>query len=345
MQVYLDKIKEIVYDYHRPLTDESILLWINQFDEDDRIFLLNEVINILERTYISESSSESILNEFIDYLSQSYLQIDIEELFNNITFINYQGSQKSQSILLNKLNDLLYITYRRQISYNDYSKKYLLYIDDNLSSGGTFKKDIIELITNVTPAQFVSEDKQIISFFFFLHTFGFSNSKFSLELEYPGILGNRIHSIYLNEIQNNPRINYYNPSPIFNHAYAKDENNPRVHDYLNNLEITRPYTMANRVFAFRPNNLPVTETFFTSAEARDRYERIILNKGLDIIDTIGTCSSSTRPLGFTPPSHQTLGLGSHVFTWRNTSNTCPIVYWWERNGWHPLLPVQNRGQN
>ena len=31
MQMYIAKIKEIVYDYHRPLTDESILKWINQF--------------------------------------------------------------------------------------------------------------------------------------------------------------------------------------------------------------------------------------------------------------------------------------------------------------------------
>ena len=75
------------------------------------------------------------------------------------------------------------------------------------------------------------------------------------------------------------------------------------------------------------------------------YEKIILNKGLDIIERISSCSDSTRPLGFTSPSHQTLGLGSHVFTWRNTSNTCPIIYWWESNGWSPLLPVQNRGQN
>ena len=174
---------------------------------------------------------------------------------------------------------------------------------------------------------------------------GFNNSKFSLEQRFPSTIGNRIHPIYINEIENNPRIHYSNPSPKFNHAYVKDENNPRVHEYLNNLATTRTYPMTNRAFAFRPNNLPVTETFFTSSEARDRYEKIILNKGLDIIDRIGSCSAPTRPLGFTPPSHQILGLGSHVFTWRNTSNTCPIVYWWESNGWHPLLPVQNRGQN
>lgn len=344
MQIYIDRIKEIVHDYHRPLTDESISSWINQFDENDRVFLLEEVINILEKTYISEEFAERILIEFIDHLLENFFQGNIENLFTNVTFLNRQKRYKSQSILLEKLKRLLFDRYHKEITYNDFSMKYLIYIDDNLSSGSTFTRDIRNLICEIDYNLFVQQDKLIIPFFFYLHDWGYSNSKYSLDSLYAGIRS-KIHFISYYQIQNNPRINSFNRTPIFNHAYIKDDQNFRVHMYLDNLVRTRNYSMKNKEFAFRPNNLPVTETFFTSSEARERYEKIILNKGLDIIDRIVTCSDSTRPLGFTPPSHQTLGLGSHVFTWRNTSNTCPIVYWWESNGWHPLLPVQNRGHN
>ena len=345
MQMYIAKIKEIVYDYHRPLTDESILKWINQFDQNDRIDLLSEVVNILEKTYISEESAERILSEFIDHLLLNFFEQNLENLINNSTFLSCQAIYKSQSILLNKLKILFSKRFDAEISFNDLSKKYLIYIDDNLSSGGTFTKDIKKLVEEISWDLFIQQDKRIIPFFFYLHNWGYNNSKYSLNSQYRGIQ-NKINFICHYQIENNPRINAYNREPKFNHAYIKDENDLRVHTYLDNLtNRTRNYQMKNIEYAFRPENLPNTESFFTSVAARDRYEKIILNKGLDIIERISSCSDSTRPLGFTSPSHQTLGLGSHVFTWRNTSNTCPIIYWWESNGWSPLLPVQNRGQN
>jgi hypothetical protein len=72
----------------------------------------------------------------------------------------------------------------------------------------------------------------------------------------------------------------------------------------------------------------------------------LLKKGIEIINSINNISAEgLRPLGMTNPSYKTLGTGTHFFTWRNISNTCPLVFWWETNGWHPLFPVKNRGSN
>ncbi|WP_289114997.1 hypothetical protein [uncultured Psychrobacter sp.] len=102
--------------------------------------------------------------------------------------------------------------------------------------------------------------------------------------------------------------------------------------------------MRNEKIAFRPSNLPVKEEFYSSSQARDRYENILLKKGIELIYNIENITvESIRPLGMTNPSNKTLGTGSHFFTWRNISNTCPIVFWWETNGWYPLFPVKNRG--
>lgn len=344
MQEYINKIKEIVCDYHRPLTDESILSWINQFDESDREFLLKEVVNILEKTYLSENKAKLIIKYFIEQSSKTYGFSSERTFLENVTFLKCQDDIKSQTILINILRDFSKISYDVEISINNLEKKYWIYLDDNLSTGGTFEKNIDNILQNYDKEIFINNDKKILNWFFYIHDWGYKNKSFILITKYPYLKGNLLFS-YIHLIQNNPKINYYNPSPKFNNAYIKDEGNMRVHNYLNNLALNRNYSMTNREHAFRPSNLPKLETFFSSAEARDRYEKIILNKGLDIIDRTNNSSNSTRPLGFTSPSHQTLGLGSHVFTWRNTSNTCPIVYWWEGNGWHPLLPVQNRGQN
>ncbi|REG78219.1 phosphoribosyltransferase-like protein [Algoriphagus antarcticus] len=104
--------------------------------------------------------------------------------------------------------------------------------------------------------------------------------------------------------------------------------------------------MTNEKFAFRNPEYPLKEEFYSSSENRDRYERILLDKGLKIINSISELKAkSLRPLGMTPPSYKTLGKGCHFFTWRNISNTCPIIFWWEANGWYPLFPVKNRGNH
>lgn len=342
MQEYIDKIKEIAYDYHRPLTDENINLWISQFDEEDREFLLSEVVHILDQTYLPEDEAKEILKIFLEGSAEKNNFDNVEDFLDNITFLKCQEVYKSQSILLDYLKDIVLNKYGKTLSINDLSKSYWIYVDDNLSSGGTYYNNIKTKIEEYTKESFFEDNKKIFSWFFYLHDWGYRNVTYRLKQNYN--ITTQLKFSYIQKITNYTKhINYYN-NPKLNCAYIKNYNNQRVINYLDSLPGKLGYDqMYNRDVAFRPDNKPDTESFFSSIDARERYEKIILEKGLDIIDRIEHQGSSTRPLGFTLPSHQTLGLGSHVFTWRNTSNTCPIVYWWESNGWHPLFPVQNRG--
>lgn len=51
--------------------------------------------------------------------------------------------------------------------------------------------------------------------------------------------------------------------------------------------------------AFRPSNLPKTETFFSSAENRIRLEKIFLEKGIELLNKVQTKNPDRRkrPLG------------------------------------------------
>lgn len=95
--------------------------------------------------------------------------------------------------------------------------------------------------------------------------------------------------------------------------------------------------------ACRPVNKPLTETFFSSSENRNRFESILLAKGIWILSQVTKAYKQHRPLGDVSPSYKTYGTGTIFFTWRNISNTCPLVFWWEGHGWHGLFPLQGRG--
>ena len=81
-------------------------------------------------------------------------------------------------------------------------------------------------------------------------------------------------------------------------------------------------------YAFRPENLPTAEKYFTSADNRIRYEHILIEKDIYIISQIqGEVRCNVRPLGFIYPSYKTFGVGSLFFTWRNVPNNAPLVFW------------------
>ncbi len=144
----------------------------------------------------------------------------------------------------------------------------------------------------------------------------------------------------ISEIENIPYKNYFTPDQKFNLIYPlKSSVGEEVLEFVEE-NLNDDYEYRNEKFAFRNVNDPKEENFFSSAEDRIRYEQILLEKGFEIMKSIDHINAnSLRPLGMTNPSNKTLGTGTHFFTWRNVSNTCPIVFWWGSNDWYSLFPA------
>jgi hypothetical protein len=100
-------------------------------------------------------------------------------------------------------------------------------------------------------------------------------------------------------------------------------------------------------YAYRKNNIPIKEQFFSSKSNRIRFENIMLMKGIELLGGVKKLKINHRPLGVTNPTKKIFGTGTLFFTWRNISNTTPIVFWWKITGsdWYPLFPLINRGKN
>ncbi|MCF8308790.1 MAG: hypothetical protein K9I68_07275 [Bacteroidales bacterium] len=356
MDDLIEKIIEIIGNYreednsfyHRlDINKAHVNKWIEQFDEEDREFLLTELLHLLPQSYLSKENTLRILGNEFETLRKDFNYQTVEEFLDETKFLDCQEVGKSQKVFLEFVDEILKDKYNYSIDDCGTGEiKQWLYIDDVLASGGTFREDIMEEIEEFGIEEFKNSKIQIIGSFVILHTWATNNVRFALKNKLGFELNNSLKFYRVAEIDNYPHINYYNPNPEFNHIYPVESDlGKEILEFIEG-SFERDYDMRNEKHAFRNPDYPKKEKFFSSPENRIRYENILLKKGYEIMASIENLSAkSLRPLGMTPPSYKTLGAGSHFFTWRNISNTCPIVFWWEVNGWYPLFPVKNRGNH
>lgn len=354
MEDLIEKVCEIIVDYRKDdigflyrqkMDIPHVKRWVDQFNEADRNFLLSELLHLLPNSYLTKENTLEILGIEFETLRKNFGYESVNDFLFETKFLDCQESGKSQKVFLQFIDDILQREY--DIKLEECGKgqiKHWIYFDDVLASGGTFRNDISIEIENYGIDKFKKSGIVVIASFIILHNWAVNNVSYILNQNYALEQYKSLKFYRVSEIDNNPRINYYNQNPRFNHIFPKK--NKLGEEVLEFIENTteRQHDLRNSEFAFRNENYPQKEEFFSSPENRDRYEQILLEKGFEIIQSIDNLTAkSLRPLGMTLPSNKTLGTGSHFFTWRNVSNTCPLVFWWGTNDWYPLFPVKNRG--
>lgn len=344
-------IASLTSDYHSDyndgfaMTTEHVLDWSNQFEQGDREFVLSEVLHILQQgVYISKDKAKGILWDFVNKAMTFFGYQSIEMFLRETHFISVQGEAKSQTILLSILNDILIekTSYSLEICGTLGVINYI-YLDDVIGSGGKFNYEIHKYISeNNLLNAFKNKEIRILSYFFCIHTWGTGNARYVLKNKFEGenfFLDPKAFPIRSNyTVENN--IKEYNQR--LNLVYPEKSKN-EYDVYIASLD--QATRQADK--AYRRQTQPNKETFFTSKQNRLRIEQIFLDKGIEIINQIQDEESKRkhRPLGKTYPGYKTFGTGTLFFTWRNISNTCPIVFWWDvpAHNWKGLFPLHNRG--
>lgn len=341
-------ICEIVHDYHRgkaKFDTDHVLKWSAQFGNDQQ-FILEELLHVLQHgVYISEAKARELLIRQIDKLAEHFKFKNTPDFLKHVEFLNMQKKYKSQNALLGILDEELRSVY--DIGFEDCgskSKKYALYVDDVLATGGTVFNDCskwlstknVDGITNYDKV--LKDEKLFIVSCFCKHSWGWHNVKWRLKFLFDNdaIMGKvKIQANYT--IQNHPP----DTGQVFNHAYPISQDQSKlVLEFIKKLKADR-----DEKFAFRDMKRPEKEEFFSTKANRIRFENILLNKGIELLNDVKELEENQRPLGMTNPSRKTLGTGTIFFTWRNISNTTPVVFWWEIQGsnWYPLFKLDNRG--
>lgn len=345
MEELADNIATIFHDYHNynnfQFSSSHVMRWVTQFPENDRCFVLEELLHLLGKgIYISEQKGREILYNQVEALGKHYKFRDTFSFLKNVDFLQLQPLHKSQSVLLKLLNEELHNKLGLEIKHcGSNTKQFAIYIDDLLATGGTIFKDIETwLRTNNTDGEtnmqsIVSGKKKLAVSLFCKHNWANVDWRLKCALNEDGILNKIKYQCYY-MIENHPM----NPKSKLNFAYPISSQPPVVQEYLTALPAD--YKAEH---AFRKENTPIVEDFFSSPTNRMRLENVFLLKGIELLQNASQLKPNHRPLGMTPPSYKTLGSGTLFFTWRNISNTTPIVFWWKSADWYPLFPLFHRG--
>lgn len=352
MQETAERIFEILQDYHCDtpetgyrMSAEHIMEWAGQFG-DDAEFILSELLHFLPEIYISKSKAAELLEKRLVRFQTFYKYASMQEFIDNTHFIDSQEAEKSQKEIIPILKQIL--DERYGINYElllDQPKRHYLYFDDVLATGGTVYKGLHNWFSEDNNLDDVlNRQKTIAISLFCYHQLGYENIEWGLMKQFDDRIKNFLPVKFDYVIENKLNTKWVAEKQKLNCVYPIEKQPREVLEYLASLEAGNP-----KVPAFRPANLPFRETFFSSPENRVRFENIVLEKGLELLKKIKKANPDPRkrPLGDTVKSHRTLGTGTLFFTWRNISNTCPVVFWWDVPGhdWIPLFCLRNRGIN
>jgi len=346
-----DLIKDIVAiigDYHHDLgsdfqmNDAHVLGWVNQFDVMDREFILTELLHLLTQDiYVSKKKAKQILLDFIKKACSYFGYDNIEVFLRDTAFLELQPKGKSQDLLLALLDEVLQENY--QVSLNitaTISQKQIIYLDDVLATGKTFRLNMKTYFSeNDNLAKLKEKKIKFLAYFLCLHSWGLNNVRYSLKKDMNDdlfmnkasfkVAGKFIIENNITEI--GQKLNLLYPQ----------HNSDKFDEYLESLNFD------DKKRAYRNDNQPLAEEFFTTPQNRERLETIFMQKGIEIIKMIqeNKLRLNHRPLGKTYPTYRTFGTGTMFFTWRNISNTCPIVLWWDNiaHNWKGLFPLNKRG--
>ena len=150
MQQSIDTIYDIIKDYRNDdgifITKEHIQEWALQFG-DDATFVLREFAHIIGQVYLSKKEGYQYLEAVLDFLQKEYKEHDLELLLQKTCFLRLQPSGKSQHVLVDMLDEIVYAKLNKHIcEYDSYRKVHYIYVDDVLASGKTVADNLISWI-------------------------------------------------------------------------------------------------------------------------------------------------------------------------------------------------------
>lgn len=327
------------------LNEEIITNWINQFEETDKNFILDETAHILEKRYISKDEATQRIDILLNKIKDHYEYKKIENLLTYTKFLKIQPNGKSQHDVMELLENLLTNKYGiDKIDEQPKDIKYILYVDDIMCTGNTAFLDIENCLKrkyeNSTVLEWVKKNKvEIILLFIVSHQYNLKkllNRLINIDKSFDKYLIFTDDKYIVNNDYENSKSELNFIFPIDGSLTAdilklQKQISKNVDQYAkkNGYEVKEEHYV-------RKKGMPKKELLFTSPVNRIKYESIILSKSYGILKKVISAKKNMLPLGYSLPSFKSFGFGTLTFTWRNIPNNSPLVFWYGAH-WHPLF--------
>ena len=350
MDDLIKEIYEIVKDYRADesdpgvrMTPDRIRQWIDQFNLEDQRFILAELKNIFSKQYYSKQKIKDFLKSIVEILSRDYGYENTEVFLEETVFLNLQETNKSQTVLLQLMGEVLQNEFH--FSINDCGsriKKNFIYIDDVLCTGNTVFKEAekwVKQVDDIGERTHLEQLKNGSIRLLFVHVFSHKKNREKTRARFRYKIDENFNDFsqwyLIFEIESEIIMpTGTNQSELVTNDQQEIE--ARVDQYCRNQNFPVP-----EAEFYRSIGQPVAGQFFTSEANRNRFENIILEKGIMILrGTENISTSNLRALGYSLPSHKNFGFGALCFTWRNIPNNSPLVFWYSGGGFFPLFKVR-----
>jgi len=356
MEELIAEVFELIKDYRADellpqvrMSKTRIKRWIEQFDEDDRSFMLTELKKIFGELYCSKAHVKKFLKKVVDRLTKDLGYKSAHDFLKMTIFLDLQSRRKSQKVMLKLLSELLAESYEFNIQEcGTVQKKHFIYIDDILCTGNTLIRDIEDWSgkpyspgkTNLEAIK--DKTSELIFAYIFIHKKNYDKKVIEMRHKIDSSISAN-HKMYrLKSIQNDEK----RADSILDIILPVETDDEQVSDYKAKIiaevdEYTKKYGKNSSEEFFRKTGRPTKETLFTSPENRNRFETILLKKGIEILDRTKTKKKNMRALGYCLPSQKSFGFGTLCLTWRNIPNNTPLVFWYAAGEFYPLF-VKNQ---
>ncbi len=298
------------------MNQEHVHKWISQFSPDTQNIILEETLHILKEWYFPKDKINLFLDKMMDYLKSENENATDEEPMKDIYFWNIQESGKSQSQLVEMLNDRVNQKYGCGIRTGKLmSEKYYVYLDDGLYTGSRLRKDIKRCI------EMIPEGSRIDVIYMIACQSGLDFSKRILE-ELCKTKNIKINILRWREICNNKKIkrhdNGVSYEPIQDCLWpsSKLSKLPEISAYVEKLEEIKGKKV---YYCFRNAGYKYTAGIFSNLVNRDIAEEEFLKKGIAITQNIQE-HKGLYPLGY---SYQSKYQGAKYYT-QFMRNAAPV---------------------
>lgn len=325
-QKLLSAICEVIKDYRagelEPRTPDSVERWLDQFDEDEdtKLAFLEEVHQLLSKTYFSKQRVEDFLLRLVQ--TERLVGKDGAKFWKDATVLNIQQRGHSQAELRELLAEVINKKLAVKIKDAGEGEGPFIYLDDAIFTGTHVIGDISEWLP-------IAPDNSV------LHIAAlavYSAGEWNINKKLPSVIqeqGKQLrYSIWRSVTYQNYSTSGAAADVLRLKEYPNDDASQR---FLEQYGDGKPPAL------LRPNNISSTSSLFTSEDRRDLVERVFWKAGLQIREQSPYLKVMHRPLGYTTTNSQNkLGFGSFFVSYRNCPNNAPLALW-VGDPWFPLV--------
>ncbi|MFO7774044.1 MAG: hypothetical protein R6V59_08975 [Dehalococcoidia bacterium] len=333
----LESIAKTITDYRegeipKP-TPEHVERWVNQFDEDVQLTLLQELDHILKVTYLSKEWVVDFLTQLVK--TEKLAGTNPCDFWKSVNFLNIQQNGHSQEEMLGVFAEALQAQCNLKLEDCGSSSGSYVYLDDALFTGFHVGDDLERWLDQEAP-----EKSRVYILIIASHKLGEWQTLERLKKQAKES-GKDIRFDYWRAISYENRKRYCDNSEVLWPAVLPSD------------ESLQSYMAEEQKYPFEPRKAGGTceHEIFSCEEGRQLLETQLLLAGRKIRSLCENPSPSLRPLGFSPFG---LGFGATVVTFRNCPNNCPLALWWgdpeadessPLSKWYPLLPRKTYGED